>query len=666
MRKLLFLLLILPFIAVAQVVPPDATPLENIQVTNNIQSTTASRASVQENNGVLNYIPINSLPITLTPVNYAIPNNQLVSHLSGIDTRLGQIGNTTAGITNRIYFTGDNTTVTAGTFFTSSATGKGSVTAASPTPLVNADNQKQYFNKDIISVAQPSTAIGPPGNYSGQLSVRVSPTPNGTSQRYTIEIYKCNNGGTPIASGITGAPVGSLGVTVVTILDSGLLNLVAGSVTNISLSGNLASTLTLNTGERLRYHVSAAKVNAGGANVTMEVFYGSDYNSYYDITVSQKTSTVLNDSGVSGLTASDALNTLNTLKANDANVIHTTGNETKTGSLTVNNSIIAAQPLGSVSRSISQTMADSDSWLIYGADAGGDKGEMVFQVGDNGVPFNNSPVPGQRFRFHYDATSSGVSKDPFIIDYNEITANANIGIGIAPQAAIHSYSITNTENIIDAPMGSSVFTMTSASLGASFVGFSNKIIFGKVTGFGTAGFSEFARIETSGNVLIGTSTDDLTNKLQVNGSAKISSLAGTATRTVVADASGNLSATDIAPTSGTYTPTYVAGTNITSLTNITGKYTRVGNLVTVFFRCSAVVSSAASATDFTVSFPASLQKAAGDSPVFSGAWYGVTGPTSGTITSVNANAPEFTVSMRAVSNTNTTLILQGSISYITN
>jgi len=109
----------LPFLAISQTVPSDATPLENIQITNNALSSTAVNASVQENNGVLNKIPINELPITLTPVNYSISNNKIISHLGGIDTRLGQISSTSAGITQRVYFTADNTTITAGTFFTS-------------------------------------------------------------------------------------------------------------------------------------------------------------------------------------------------------------------------------------------------------------------------------------------------------------------------------------------------------------------------------------------------------------------------------------------------------------------------------------------------------------------------------------------------------------------
>lgn len=386
MKRLLFLLLFLPLLAISQTVPPDATPLENIQITNNIQSTTATNASVQEANGVLNRIPINALPITLTPVNYSIPNNQIISHLSGIDTRLGQIGNTTAGITNRIRFTGDNTTVSAGIFFASSATGSGSVTAASPAPLVNADNQKQYFNKDIISIAQPSTTLAPPGNYSGQLSVRVSPTPNGTSQRYTIEIYRCDNGGNPIASGVTSAPVGNLGVTVVAILDSGLVNLVAGSVTNISLSGNLASSLTLNTGERLRYHVSAEKVNAGGANVTMEVFYGSNYASYYDVTVSQKASTVLNDSGVFGNTVADALTNL------DASVIHKNSTpETKTGVLTTYGSNVTD---GTYNYSLSlQPIRNQFAGFFNQPFYGSDQGYYVFRPSGTNLPVRWYAMP---------------------------------------------------------------------------------------------------------------------------------------------------------------------------------------------------------------------------------------------------------------------------------
>lgn len=93
----------------------------------------------------------------------------------------------------------------------------------------------------------------------------------------------------------------------------------------------------------------------------------------------------------------------------------------------------------------------------------------------------------------------------------------NVGIGTpSPQANVHSYSELNTENIIDSPYGSSILTMTSAIAGASFIGFSSKFVLGKVTGFGTSGFSEFLRIASNGNVGMGMTNP--TFKLDVKGS----------------------------------------------------------------------------------------------------------------------------------------------------
>jgi len=274
-------------------------------------STTPTLGTIEANGTISKIVP-NNVPITYTPINYAPSSTSIADQLAGIDTRLGQIGNVTAGVTTRVHLTGDNITVTAGTFFASNTTGKGATAAGTPQQtLSNNDDQKQYFTKDVMSIAVPALTTAPPGVYSGQLTVTSDPTPGTSKQRFTIEIYKCNNGGTPIASGITGAPVGDLGVTVVAILDSGLINVVAAALTNIGVQGNLASTLTLNTGERLRYHVSAEKVGTDGGSVTMNVYYGTNYNSYYDIPVTFRASTVLNDSGVSGQTVANALDNLN-------------------------------------------------------------------------------------------------------------------------------------------------------------------------------------------------------------------------------------------------------------------------------------------------------------------------------------------------------------------
>jgi len=89
----------------------------------------------------------------------------------------------------------------------------------------------------------------------------------------------------------------------------------------------------------------------------------------------------------------------------DANVVVTNGNI----NLPSNNNV------GGTTYKIQQVMATNDSWSIYGNAVAIDQGEMVLELADNGATF--SPA-GQRYRFHYEATSSGTNKDPLIIDYN--------------------------------------------------------------------------------------------------------------------------------------------------------------------------------------------------------------------------------------------------------
>ena len=56
MKKILSLLILLPLMAISQIVPADATALENLQITNNTTSPTAPFVTVQETNGVMNKI----------------------------------------------------------------------------------------------------------------------------------------------------------------------------------------------------------------------------------------------------------------------------------------------------------------------------------------------------------------------------------------------------------------------------------------------------------------------------------------------------------------------------------------------------------------------------------------------------------------------------------
>lgn len=309
MRKLIYILLLLPFISIAQTANGTETKGNAFRSLNPQTVSDVNFLTTMGTDGTQGKVSPVNVNIPYSPVNYSVSNQTIGQHLTGIDTRLGQISSTTAGITQRVYFTADNTTVNAVTYFATSLSGKGSTATGSPPALVLGDNTKSFFTKDLISIAQPSNTIGYAGTYSGQLTVSASPAP--AQQRFTVEIYRTNNLGVPIASGVSGAPTGDLGVTVIATLDSGLINLTTGAITNVPVSGILTQNITINTGERLRYHVSAAKIGAGGGNVTFGVYYGSSYNSYYDVPVAITTDAVLNKSTVIGITDTDALNLLN-------------------------------------------------------------------------------------------------------------------------------------------------------------------------------------------------------------------------------------------------------------------------------------------------------------------------------------------------------------------
>jgi hypothetical protein len=313
MKKLILVLLFL-----ISAVSFGQAEYEKIAITANTESSTAGKVNMQEANGEINYRLPENIPLTIIPptTHYTPITPTLGGHFKGVDQALGNIVQTTAGVTNRIWFTADQTTITAGTFYISNPTGKGTAAEAIQS-VSNDDNQKQYFAQDLVSAGFPVFVTYPAGIYGGQLSCRIST--NIAQQRYTVEAYKCNSDGTPIASGVTGAPVGALGVTVIAILDSGLINIVAGNITGVPISGVLNSPISFNTGERVRYHVSAEKSGTAGSTIAMEVFYGNNYNSYYDAPVVFNTTSIVNASTVAGITSTDALNNLNAGKEDIAN-----------------------------------------------------------------------------------------------------------------------------------------------------------------------------------------------------------------------------------------------------------------------------------------------------------------------------------------------------------
>ncbi len=314
MKKLLFIFLsLLSFSSYGQAVFDEGIQNSAASTLNPI-----SHIATQDANGLYGKVLPENIPITILPptTHYTPVTPTLGGHLKGVDQALGNIVQTTAGVTNRIWFTADQTTITSGTFYVSNPTGKGG-TASAIQSVTNDDNQKKYFTQDLISAGFPTFITYPSGIYGGQLSSRIST--NIAQQRYTVEAYKCNAAGTPIASGVTGAPIGALGVTVIAVLDSGLVNVVAGNVTGVPVSGVLGSPVSFNAGERVRYHVSAEKSGTAGSTIDMEVFYGSDYNSYYDAPVVFNTTSIVNASTVTGTTATNALDNLNSGKEDVAN-----------------------------------------------------------------------------------------------------------------------------------------------------------------------------------------------------------------------------------------------------------------------------------------------------------------------------------------------------------
>lgn len=252
-------------------------------------------------------------------VNNADPANPIVSAFP----------TTTAGVLSRTYFTGDTETLTAGTFYKSNRDGKGTVASVTQTVTVN-DNQKDYFAQDLISDPYPIDTTIYAGAYSGVLNGLVN---SGSGQQmFTVEIYKTDLDGTPVASGIAGQPVGDLGVQVVAIAESGLIDLPQGQESQFSITAELTDNLSLLTTNRVRYHVSAEKVGTAGGAVDISISYGTDHIAHLDVPVQATTDTVINLTSITGATVGDALEFLNTNNVQSAsNGLNILSNDVKIG-----------------------------------------------------------------------------------------------------------------------------------------------------------------------------------------------------------------------------------------------------------------------------------------------------------------------------------------------
>ena len=214
-------------------------------------------------------------------VNSVDPKNPIVSAFS----------TTTAGVLDRTYYTGDEIVLNSGTFYLSNLDDKGTVESVAELVLVN-DGEKKFFLQDIISEPYPIDTTVYKGSYSGIISAKVDT--NNAEQKFFIEIYKTDLDGVPVESGIVGQPVGELGVQVIAVSESGIIDLQSGNESQVNVTAELTADLSLTTLNRIRYHVGVEKISNNGANVGVTVYYGSDHVSHLDIPVQALTNTVIN------------------------------------------------------------------------------------------------------------------------------------------------------------------------------------------------------------------------------------------------------------------------------------------------------------------------------------------------------------------------------------
>ncbi len=214
---------------------------------------------------------------------------------------------TTAGLLNRVYFLGDETIVNGVDYYALSAVDKGLLSVEQ---TVTCDDGEQFFfAQDFISDPYDTDGVVKSGSYNAIFTAKVN-SQNG-EQSYEAEVYLCDNLGNPIASGVSGAPIGDLGVQIIGRLTSGVVDMQADTLTQIHLNANVASDVTHMIGQRIRFHCLAKKIGTTGSSVVLSLFSGLNYDSYVDVPVSITTDMVTDTRNNGILTAS-----LNTLQSN--------------------------------------------------------------------------------------------------------------------------------------------------------------------------------------------------------------------------------------------------------------------------------------------------------------------------------------------------------------
>jgi hypothetical protein len=185
---------------------------------------------------------------------------------------------TTAGLLQNVYFTGQTEVTSEGTFGVTLISEKGNVGANNQT-IVLASNETKSFDLDFLGNPSPIDTNILAGDYTAFPIMQVSTNQN--NQRFKIETYLCDGEGVPTGAG--DGPVGTLGVNTILIADSGIVDLQANNPTGVPCSGNVPTPIPFLAGQRFRYVIVVERVGSGSNSKTVTFFCGNNYNSYFQI-----------------------------------------------------------------------------------------------------------------------------------------------------------------------------------------------------------------------------------------------------------------------------------------------------------------------------------------------------------------------------------------------
>jgi len=210
-----------------------------------------------------------------------------------------------AGIERR-WFTGDVTAVNVVDFYDLREVQ--GVVAEIQQQVVVSDNTKLAYGQDWLSEQVTVQRDIPLTSYNAQLeSMMTQAGGSGGNERFYVEVYQADSLGAAIDSG-SGLPNGDLGVPPITVLASSVLTMANDVTTFVSLHGIVNATVTILVDQYVRYHVLGEKIGAAGGAKTLTIYGGNSHNSFIDIPQQLDSDDILNNSGVSGNTVTDALN----------------------------------------------------------------------------------------------------------------------------------------------------------------------------------------------------------------------------------------------------------------------------------------------------------------------------------------------------------------------